>query len=106
MKRGRSKQWTVDWGAEGSGPSAPEVGHVAHRFTATGACGGYWRITSVRQVKVRKPLPARFGARYRIGIEEVGEPEMVSWTMHDHPRRPRLPSALPDPSNDRFSPLL
>jgi hypothetical protein len=111
MRRG--KQWTVDWGAEGGGPSSPAVGHIVHRITPTEACGGYWRVTSVRQVKVRKPLPPIYAARYRIGIEEIGEPERVDWTMRDHPRRPKprpfppMRGRLPaDPSRDPFSPLL
>lgn len=94
--------WTLDW----AGESSPEVGHVVRRVRSNGIVAGFWRLTSVRLVRNRKPLPEGYVARYRIGVEFVAKKRSdlrgdVNWTMYDHPAKPK-----PSITHDRFSPLL
>lgn len=100
--RRRGTTWTLDW----AGESPPEVGHVVRRVRDNGIVAGFWRLTSVRLVRNRKPLPEGYVARYRIGVEFVAKKRGdlqggVNWTMYDHPAKPR-----PSITHDRFSPLL
>lgn len=97
--------WNLDWAGDG----APEVGHVVRRVRTDATVAGFWRLTSVRLVRNRKPLPEGYVARYRIGVEFVGKIRRdlhiagigVDWTMYDHPRKPK-----PSIDHARFSPLL
>jgi len=95
--------WTLDW----AGKRQPEVGHVVRRVREDATVAGFWRLTSVRLVRNRKPLPDGYVARYRVGVQFVAKARhelhgiSVDWTMYDHPRKPK-----PSIAQDRFSPLL
>ena len=95
--------WTVDWA--GRPAAGPEVGHLVRHISARGIVTGFFRVTSVRQVNVRKPLPEGYSARYRVGASRVGdrrpEGEAWDWTLTAFPRKPKPPI-----DKDPFSPLL
>ncbi|WP_238345979.1 hypothetical protein [Luteimonas saliphila] len=100
MKRRGGTRWTVDWIRE----APPEVGQVVHRMTATNACGGWWRIASVRAVRIRKPLDPGYTGRYAVAADYLGDsaPDApADWTLYAHPRQRPWPKPP-----DRFSPLL
>lgn len=98
--------WTLDW----AGGAEPTVGQVIRCCRADGIVKGYWRLTSVRLVKHRKPLPDGYIARYRIGVRFVSNDihevrrltgAGAAWTLYEHPRKPK-----PTIAHDPFSPLL
>lgn len=102
MKRRGGHRSRIDWGGDG----APSVGDVVRRVSGKGYVIGYWRVTSVRLVRNRNPLPEGVSARYALVADFISSNHpgiAVDWTMTDYPRRqkPKL-----DPSTDRFSPLL
>ena len=96
--RGTSK-WTVDWAGP---PYGPQVGHVVRRFTPTSQDAGFYRVTAVREIRTRKPLPHPHTARYAVQATYIGhESRRSDWTLYTV-RAPKLRS----PERDRFSPLL
>lgn len=84
MRRGRSKAWRVNWPVN---RAAPNVGDVVHRFTPTQQDAGYYKVTSVRVIDHRKPLPPGFDTAYRVGYEYIGdEHRPANWCLYEHAR--------------------
>lgn len=95
MKR-KPLHYVLDWHGEGDPGFAP--GQIMRRLNTQKQVGGYYRVVSVRQVRVR--VSRGETSRWSLGVERLAErpaDEAVTFTVQDH---------APRPKPDRWSPLL
>jgi hypothetical protein len=100
VHRGQTR-WRIDWRGEGS----PEVGHLVRYVTPTSQCS-YARVTSVRVIRNRNPLPPDVLCRYAVTVRRFDDKpagEAVSWTCYAHAKPKRKP--LPIDVNPWLPPL-
>lgn len=85
-------KWRVDW----KGEHEPEPGQLVRFVTPTGKAS-YHRVTGVRVVMNRNPLPEGVTCRYAVkSIRLDGKPlsELASWTCFSYSKPKTMPKDL------------
>lgn len=101
MKR-KGTRWRVDWFGQGNSPEPGQL--VMH--VSPGGTESFARVTSVRVVANRSPLPAGASCRYLVSVDRIAPVprDQVVWVCHGYARQRATRDH--DPSNDPMSPLL
>lgn len=103
MRKPKGSRYVVDF----YNPDDPEPmpGDIMQSFSHTGEHQRFWRILSVRKVKVRvsRGEAARYALRLH-SLPEIPEGSLISFTTHSHPPKPRKRNPV-DPLDMLLPPL-